>query len=69
MQYAHSMAVEIKKAEMGSHAHSVPLFINEDRAEMRGIKAGWYAISNDGNFVGGPFTTYETCLERNPGQS
>jgi hypothetical protein len=69
MQHAHSTAAEYRDAEKGDRVRSVPHFINEDRADMRGIKPGWYAVSGEGNLVGGPFATYETCLERNPGQS
>jgi hypothetical protein len=70
MQHAHSMAAEDPEAaQKGDRARGVAHFINEDRADMRGIKPGWCAVSGDGNLVAAPFTTYETCLERNPGQS
>jgi hypothetical protein len=68
MQHVHFMAAQYQEgAEKVRRASVVPHFINEDRADMRGIKPGWYAIRNDGNLVGGPFATYETCLERNLG--
>jgi hypothetical protein len=70
MKHTHSMAAQYQEPEeKGDRARSVPHFINEDRADMRGIKPGWYAVSSGGNLVGGPFATYETCLERNPGQT
>ena len=41
---------------------AIPHFINEDKSEMRGIKAGWYAIDGDGNLSSGPFSSREQCL-------
>jgi len=64
MQHAHATAAEYQEdAEKAARTGSVPHFINEDRADMRGIKSGWYAINNDGKLVGGPFATYEKCVE------
>jgi hypothetical protein len=65
MQHAHSMAAEHQEAAEKVHRPSVvPHFINEDKSDMRGIKSGWYAMNNDGRLVGGPFGTYEKCVER-----
>jgi hypothetical protein len=64
MQRAHAVAAEDKEAEKRlDRAGNVPHFINEDRADMRRIKSGWYAMSNDGRLVCGPFATYEICLD------
>jgi hypothetical protein len=41
----------------------VPLYINETKSDMRGIKAGWYAMEGDGNLVAGPFSSREKCVE------
>jgi hypothetical protein len=43
---------------------AIPHFINDDRAEMRGIKPGWYAIDDDGNLSSGPFFSRDQCLIR-----
>jgi hypothetical protein len=43
---------------------AIPHFINDDRAEMRGIKPGWYAIDDDGNLSSGPFSSRDQCLTR-----
>ena len=40
---------------------AIPHFINDDKAEMRGIKSGWYAIEDDGNLSSGPFSSCEQC--------
>ena len=48
----------------GSTTMAIPHFINEDKSEMRGIKAGWYAIDGDGNLSSGPFSSHEQCLIR-----
>jgi hypothetical protein len=42
----------------------VPFYINEGRSDMRGIKAGWYAMEGDGNLIAGPFSSREKCVER-----
>jgi len=44
---------------------TVPHYISENKSDMRGIKAGWYAINSDGNILTGPFPTREKCVERN----
>ncbi len=41
-----------------------PLYINEDRSELRGIKSGWYAMDDAGKLKSGPFSTHEECLSR-----
>ena len=70
MQRAYAIAAEVQEAEKKvDRVGNVPHFINDDRADMRRIKSGWYAMSDDGRLICGPFATYETCLERNPGQS
>jgi len=43
---------------------TVPLFINENKSDMRGIKSGWYATDGDGNLVSGPFSSREKCVEK-----
>jgi hypothetical protein len=43
---------------------AIPHFINKDKSEMRGIKAGWYAIEGDGNLSSGPFSSREQCVIR-----
>ena len=42
---------------------TVPLFINENKSDMRGIKSGWYATDGDGSLVSGPFSSREKCVE------
>ena len=41
-----------------------PHYISEHKSDMRGIKAGWYAIEGDGNIFSGPFASREECVER-----
>jgi hypothetical protein len=41
-----------------------PHYINEDRAEMRGIKHGWYAMDDAGKLSLGPCSSREECLNR-----
>jgi hypothetical protein len=43
---------------------TVPLYINESKSDMRGIKSGWYAMDGDGSLVSGPFSSREKCVER-----
>ena len=35
---------------------TIPLYINENKSDMRGIKSGWYAMDGTGNLVSGPFS-------------
>ena len=42
----------------------VPLYINESKSDMRGIKSGWYATDGEGNLVSGPFSSREKCIEK-----
>ena len=41
-----------------------PLYVNEDKSDMRGIKHGWYAMEDDGNLSSGPFSSREECIQR-----
>jgi len=41
-----------------------PHYISEDKSDMRGTKAGWYAIEGDGNILSGPFASRQECVER-----
>jgi hypothetical protein len=43
---------------------TVPYYITEDKSDMRGIKAGWYAIEDDGNLSCGPFSNRQECVKR-----
>jgi len=43
---------------------SIPHFINEDKADMRGIKPGWYAMEHNGKLSSGPFSNCHECLSR-----
>jgi hypothetical protein len=43
---------------------TVPLYINENKSDMRGIKSGWYVMDGDGNLVSGPFSSREKCIDR-----
>jgi hypothetical protein len=65
MQRAHAIAADDQGTETKKvdRTGNVPHFINEDRADMRRIKSGWYAMSNDGKLVCGPFGNYEICLD------
>ena len=45
---------------------TVPHCISEDKSDMRGIKAGWYAIENDGKLSFGPFSSRQECVENHP---
>ena len=43
---------------------TVPHYVSENNSDIRGIKAGWYAIDNIGNLVAGPFVSREICVEK-----
>jgi hypothetical protein len=43
---------------------TIPHYINQDEADMRGIKSGWYAMDDDSNLSSGPFSSHEECLSR-----
>jgi hypothetical protein len=43
---------------------TVPHYIGENKSDMRGIKAGWYAVEDDGNLSSGPFSSHEECIKR-----
>ncbi len=43
---------------------TIPHYINEDRADMRAIKPGWYAMDDDGSLSSGPCSSREACLRR-----
>jgi hypothetical protein len=52
-----------------SHADSnvratAPYYIGETKSDMRGIKAGWYAVEDDGTLYSGPFASFEECANR-----
>ncbi len=41
-----------------------PHYIGEAKSDMRGIKAGWYAIEGDGNIFSGPFASRQECVAK-----
>jgi hypothetical protein len=41
-----------------------PHYISEAKSDMRGIKAGWYAIEGDGNIFSGPFGSRQECVQK-----
>jgi hypothetical protein len=42
-----------------------PHYISEHKSDMRGIKAGWYAVEGgDGNIFSGPFASRQECAEK-----
>jgi hypothetical protein len=41
-----------------------PHYISEHKSDMRGIKAGWYAIEGDGIIFSGPFASRQECVEK-----
>ena len=43
---------------------TAPLYISENKSDMRGIKPGWYAVEDDGNLSSGPFSSLEACVAR-----
>ena len=43
---------------------TAPHYISEHKSDMRGIKAGWYAIEGDGNIFSGPFANRQECVEK-----
>ena len=43
---------------------TIPLYINENKSDVRGIKSGWYAMDGTGNLVSGPFSSRDKCVER-----
>jgi hypothetical protein len=51
--------------EIPSIAMTVPHYIGEAKSDIRGIKSGWYAMDKDGNLLSGPFSSRQTCIERN----
>jgi hypothetical protein len=42
----------------------IPLYINERKSDLQGIKEGWYAIDDRGHLLFGPFSDQEICLTR-----
>jgi hypothetical protein len=48
---------------------TIPRYVNEDRSEMRAIKAGWYAMGEAGKPKSGPFSSHEECLSRSTQQT
>ena len=47
----------------GAQTVIAPQYISEHKSDMRGIKAGWYAIEGDGNISSGPFASRQECVE------
>jgi hypothetical protein len=43
---------------------TAPYYINETKSDMRGIKAGWYVIEDNGTLYSGPFSSFEECVKR-----
>jgi hypothetical protein len=41
---------------------TIPRFVNEVISDVRGIKPGWYAMDDVGNFSTGPFSSKAECL-------
>jgi len=54
-----------KVMEIPSIPMTVPYYIGEAKSDIRGIKSGWYAMDQDGNLLSGPFSSRQTCVERN----
>jgi len=42
----------------------IPHYINENKADIRAIKLGWYAIDDSGQLYSGPFSSCEECLSQ-----
>ena len=40
----------------------IPLYINDDQSDRRGIKNGWYEVHENGKLGSGPFSNREDCL-------
>jgi len=36
---------------------TIPLYISEEKSDMRGIKPGWYVMEDDGKLSSGPFSS------------
>jgi len=45
---------------------TIPLYISEEKSDMRGIKPGWYVMEDDGKLSSGPFSSRQECLRRDP---
>ena len=43
---------------------AIPLHVNENKSDIRGIKPGWYAMDEDGSLSSGPFPNHEECVRR-----
>ena len=43
---------------------AIPHYVNENKSDMRSIKAGWYAMDEDGSLSSGPFPSHEECVRR-----
>ena len=43
---------------------AIPLYVNENKSDIRRIKAGWYAMDEDGSLSSGPFPNHEECVRR-----
>jgi hypothetical protein len=38
---------------------TIPHYVNENKSDMRGIKARWYAMDDGGKLSSGPFSSRE----------
>jgi hypothetical protein len=53
------------ESHTNSSVRAIPYYISETKSDMRGIKAGWYAIEADGTTLhSGPFSSFEECVNR-----
>ena len=43
---------------------TIPHYVSEDKSDMLGIKLGWYAMDDHGNFSLGPCSSHQECLRR-----
>ena len=48
---------------------SIPLYINEDKSDMRGVKPGWYAMEDDEKLSSGPFSSRHECMSRDTAET
>jgi hypothetical protein len=55
---------DAKARQISSVKAAIPYYVSEAKSDMRGIKAGWYAIEDDGTLYSGPFSSFEECVDR-----